>query len=260
PKQVPTALVADPNTWPMQPVPAVKAGALKVVVVGDSIANNLGDALGTWASQRTDVVTYNLAIPACPISRGRDRRVGTSPDKVFNVQPVCGWWDDPTSSRYKAFQQFDPDLVVVHDGVNEVFNRKLPSWDDWLGPEDPRFDQWVTGEYQTAIDRWRAEGHQVLMVNAACADWSFYDNFSQLTNPDRRVQMLNSVVYPALNGVTVADMYDRVCPDGGQYTNYVEGIPDGRPDGFHFSSAAAVALITNWLGPLVLQAARGTVP
>jgi hypothetical protein len=49
-------------------------------------------------------------------------------------------------------------------------------------------------------------------------------------------------------------------PYSGQYTNYVECIADGRPDGFHFSATAAVALITNWLGPIVLQAARGTAP
>jgi hypothetical protein len=59
--------------------------------------------------------------------------------------------------------------------------------------------------------------------------------------------------------VTHADLFQRVCPTG-RYQNDVEGIPDGRPDGFHFTPEASAALARNWLGPLVLDTARGTPP
>jgi peptidoglycan/LPS O-acetylase OafA/YrhL len=248
-KTVPRELVQDPNNFPLPPMPATPAGVLKVVVVGDSVGHNLGEAMHTWAAGRTDVVAYNLAIPACPLSRGRERRVGTSADKAFNVQPICEWWDDPSSRWYKAFEQFDADIVVTQDGVNETFDRKLPSWDDWRGPQDAGFDTWLVNEYQTVVDRWRAEGRTVLMTNAPCGDWPRY--FGEVSNPTARVAALNSAVLPAVTGVRILDLFGRICPDG-EYSDYVEGISDARPDGFHFTPEAALALVTNWLGPLVL--------
>ena len=230
---------------------------LKVVVVGDSVGHNLGDAMHNWAAkERTDIVAYNLSIPACPLSKGRERRVGTSPDKGFDVHPVCEWPDNPTSKWYKAFHEFDADVVVTQDGVNEVFDRKLPSWEDWRGPEDPRFDSWLRDEYQTVVDRWRGEGRMVLMTNAPCGDWERY--FGEVSNPHGRVRAINSLVHPYVRGVTVLDLFERICPNG-EYVNEVEGVADARPDGFHFSEEAALALVRNWLGPLVLRnAAAGS--
>ncbi|MDT7570239.1 MAG: hypothetical protein QOE05_413 [Actinomycetota bacterium] len=249
-KTPPRELTKDPDEFPVPPMPAVPPGALKVAVVGDSIGNNLGAAMHTWAGQRTDVVAYNLAIPACPLSKGKQRRVGTSADKEFDVEPVCEWQDDPSSKWYKAFYAFDPDVVVTEDGVNETFDRKLPDWDDWRGPEDPRFDSWLVKEYQRVVDRWRAEGRMVLMLNAPCGDWQRY--FTEVSNPERRVSALNSLTYPSVGGVTVLDFFDRICPNG-QYSDEVEGIPNARTDGFHFTTEAALAIATNWLGPLVMQ-------
>jgi peptidoglycan/LPS O-acetylase OafA/YrhL len=254
-KSVPKELTQDPNDFPVPPMPAARPGALKVVVVGDSVGHNLGDAMHTWADQRTDVVAYNLSIPACPLSKGRERRVGTSVDKRFDVQPICEWQDDPTSRWYKAFQEFDADVVVTEDGINETWDRKLPSWDDWRSPEDPRFDTWLTGEYQTVVDRWRGEGRVVLMINTPCADWGRFENFKEMSNPDARVNALNSLVQPGVTGTSVLDLFGRVCP-GGKYSDDVEGIPNGRSDGIHFTNEAALALVTNWLGPTVLQRAR----
>ena len=96
------------------------------------------------------------------------------------------------------------------------------------------------------------------MLNAPCADWQRY--FTGLSNPEQRVSALNTLAYPSVSGVTVLDFFNRICPNG-QYSDEVEGIPNARTDGFHFTTeAAGVALITNWLGPIVLQAARGTAP
>jgi hypothetical protein len=58
-----------------------------------------------------------------------------------------------------------------------------------------------------------------------------------------------------VTGAQLADLHQRLCP-GGRYQDEVEGVPDGRPDGFHLSDEAATALARNWLGPLVLDAGR----
>jgi peptidoglycan/LPS O-acetylase OafA/YrhL len=248
---IPVQFTQDPSTVPVPPLPMYIPGRLRVVMVGDSVGNNLGWGLRVWAKTRKDVAVYNLAIPACPISLGGDRRL--SGDYPFPIDSACNWWNDPASKRYQAFQAFDPDVVVVQDSVNEDFDRRFPSWGDWRGPADVNYQVWLIQQYQNAIDRWRAGGAKVLMTNSLCGDWLRYDHFRTLETPEVRVAALNSSVYPRLRGVTTADLAGRICP-GGKFTDEVEGIADGRPDGFHFSQAASPLVAQNFLGPWVLYA------
>ena len=97
---------------------------------------------------------------------------------------------------------------------------------------------------------------KILVTNAPCGDWS--RSFQEVTNPKLRVQSLD-LTHQQLPGVTEADLFQRVCPNG-QYSDTVEGIPDARPDGFHFIADAGTALACNWLGPLVLQTGRSNQP
>jgi peptidoglycan/LPS O-acetylase OafA/YrhL len=247
---VPSEFFQSPSNTKVPPVPPVPPGALKVVVVGDSIGNNLGRGLISWAQGRSDVVVYNLSVPACPFSRGRERRL--SPEKEFDVDPVCAWWDDASTQRRQAFEQFDPDIVVTQDAINEVFDRRLPQWGGWRSPGQPQFDSWLGNEYQTVFGQWTSAGAKVIVTNAPCGDWT--RSFQDVQNPQLRISDLN-VTYNRLPGVTSANFFQRVCPNG-QYSDTVEGVPNARPDGFHFTDEAAAALATNWLGPLILQTAQ----
>lgn len=246
---VPNAFVEDPKKSKVPPVPEAPPGAVKVSVVGDSIGHNLGTGMRAWAEGRSDVVVYNLAVPACPISRGGERRLG--PRTPFPVDEACGWWDDPGHERRQALDQFDADVVVVEDGINEVFDRRLPQWSGWRQPGHLEFDRWLQDEYETAFDRW---GARVLLVNTPCGDWQRYEHFDDVQTPELRVRALNTL-YGRLPGVAVADLFERICP-GGRYSDEVEGYAQGRSDGFHFTAEAAEALARNWLGPLVLETAR----
>jgi hypothetical protein len=248
----PREFTADPAKTKVPPPPEVPPGALKVVVVGDSIGNNLGQGLGAWSESRRDVAVYNLAVPACPISRGGERRLG--PDRPYPVHEVCGWWDDPESERRQALESFAPDVIVLQDGVNEVFDRRLPEWGQWRRPGDPQFDTWLMEEYQTAAERW---GATLVLTNAPCGDWERYEHFDDLEDPEVRISALNLGVYPRVAGAEVADLHQRLCP-GGQYSDDVEGVENGRPDGFHLTLEASTALARNWLGPIVLDAGRAS--
>jgi hypothetical protein len=252
--QIPSEFYKSPSDVPVPPVPPVPPGALKVAMVGDSIGNNLGRGLISWANGRTDVVVYNLSVPACPFSRGRERRI--SPEVEFDVDPTCGWWDDASTQRRQAFEQFAPDIVVTQDAINEVFDRRLPQWNGWHSPGQPQFDTWLSNEYRTVFGQWTAGGAKVLVTNAPCGDWT--RSFQDVQQPQFRINALN-VTYDRLPGVASADFFNRVCP-GGRYSDTVEGVPDARPDGFHFTDDAATALATNWLGPLILQTAKQGSP
>jgi hypothetical protein len=254
---VPTALMADPKKSKVPPVPTASSGQFKVAIVGDSIGFNLGHSFLAWEKERTDIVAYDLSIPGCPISRGGERRI--TADNPFPIDPLCAWWGDPSSQRRQALEQFAPDVIVVEDGINEVFDRKQPGWSSWRQPGDPQFDQWLSKEMSTAIQGWSSSGAKILLTNTPCGDWGRYDQFAGMSSPDLRVRQLNLNVYDSLPGVQHADLFNRICP-GGQYSDTVEGIPNGRPDGFHFSPDAGLALIRNWLGPLAEQTANSAVP
>ena len=253
PSAAPAGFVADPDNAPAATVPSAPPGALRVSVVGDSLGQNLGDGLATWAKGRKDVVVQNLAISACPLSRGGKRRYSNG--DPFPVAAACGWWDDSSSQRYAALRQFHPAVVVDQDGGNELFDRKLPQWSNWRHPGDPGFDLWLQNEYQTAFSRWSSSYRaKIVVTNAPCGDFQRYAVFPR--DASLRVQELNNEDYRSGSNVTVANLFNRICPNG-RYSDTVEGVPNARPDGYHLSAEAAVALARNWLGPIVLNAGSG---
>jgi len=73
-----------------------------------------------------------------------------------------------------------------------------------------------------------------------------------ISDGPQRVQDLNGIDYPRIAGVTAADFYSEVCPNG-RYSDTVDGVPNARPDGFHFTPDASEALARDWLGPLALR-------
>jgi peptidoglycan/LPS O-acetylase OafA/YrhL len=235
-------------------VPQPHGDVVRVAVVGDSVGNDLGIGLANWAAARDDVQVVNFAIPGCPLTRGGERR--TSRNESFPVEPFCSWWSAAGHQRRVALEQFDPDVVVAQFGLNEVFDRRLPGWSEWLGPGDPRFDQWLVEEYRTAVAQWSAGGARVALLNAPCADWDRHPAFQGMDDADTRVLTLNARVYQRVTDVMIADLFGRICPKG-RYHDAVEGVPDGRFDGVHFTEQATTALVENWLAERVLEAARG---
>ena len=249
---LPPAFTADPDKYPVPPVPAAGPNQLRVLVVGDSLAANLAEGLLRWSHTRSDVVVYDLAVPGCPLSRGGERRF--TDGRLFPVKKSCGWWADHGAQRWKAMQQFAPQVVVTEDGVNELFDRRLSSWGDWRSPGSSQFDDWLVGEYGSVVQSFG--GASTLMLNTPCADWQRYWAFASVSDMDGRVAAVNAD-QGRVNGITRADLRGRICP-GGQYSDTVEGQPDGRPDGLHLSPEASFALARDWLGPQVLLMHKST--
>ena len=222
-------------------------------VVGDSMANGLGQALVDWAKNRTDVVVYNLSINGCPLTRGGTRKF---PDGyMWTIDPECGWWSDPGSSRWQYATQFAPNVLFVQDGLNEVADRKLPSWPTYRHPGDPLFDTWALSEYRAMINALNGSGSMTTVIgNAVCGDWANLPHWQSMSDVPQRIQALNTL-YQTLtaDGDTVADLSGQLCP-GGKYTTTVDGVSDARPDGYHLSEEAANVVVSRWLGPLLLSA------
>jgi hypothetical protein len=222
------------------------------------MADKLAPGLAHWAGSEGNVIVYDLAVPACPISRGGTRRL---PDgSAFPVSTDCGWWNDTSSKRWQDLDDFAPDVIVVQDGLNELPDRKLPSWAMWRWPGEPQFDSWLLDEYSTAFKTLTGGRAKVLFLNAVCANWDVmggpWTGFAGGSG-DARVAALDRTAQAiTVTGATTADFNAHICPKG-TYTSNVDGVSDARPDGYHLSQAASEAVAERWLGPLVLSTASG---
>jgi len=254
----------SPSAGPSVTVPGAKGAVhkpsikpIRIAVVGDSLALNLGGGLSSWANTLGNVAVDNLSLSGCPIARGGMRRW---PDGYeVPVRAECSWWADPNSKQMKQLNGFDPQVVVIQDGMNELVERKLDTWSSYRRAGDPTFDSWLLGEYRLALPALNPSGKRtILFLNAVCADWNRVAHF-QGFGPElsSRVTSLN-LDYDRLHsqtGVTMDDLDGHLCPNG-QYSDTVDGVSDARPDGYHLSKDAALAVAKSWLGPLCLDATK----
>ncbi|HET9691241.1 MAG TPA: acyltransferase family protein [Acidimicrobiales bacterium] len=242
---------------PAPPPPVTNPNALRVAVVGDSMANDLAYGLEQWSASRSDVVVYDLTTPGCPLSRGGVRRL---PDgEAWTIDTRCAWWADPSSDRSQELAKFQPQVIVLQDGMNEIVDRKLPSWASYEHTGQPSFDQWLMSEYEAALKVFTGNGAyhaRVLALNTVCANWdelgSAWSPFDNGTGAGRVASLDADSAELTVTNSRDVDYESYLCPNG-QFDPTVAGVSNGRPDGFHLSAAAATAVAQQWLGPLILQ-------
>ena len=237
---------------------ATKAPRLRIAIVGDSLAQNLGVGMLGWAKGSDSVVVKNFSMSGCPLALGGMRRW---PDGYeLPVRDECSWFVESGSSRWKDFQAFDPQVIVMQDGMNELVERRLDEWKTYYKAGQPTFDEWLLGEYRSAFDIFNPQGtRQLLQLNAVCADWDRVRHFEGFQPElDLRVASLNRD-YAQLSAPnrTLVDLDEQLCP-GGTYTDTVAGVSNGRYDGYHLTEDASIALATQWLGPLSIEAGKGS--
>lgn len=246
-----------PVTPPAPPPSAANPNALRVAVVGDSMADGLAYGLEEWASTRSDVVVYDLAIQACPLSLGGTRFMPDGYD--FPVQQECAWWSDPSSDRSQELAKFRPQVIVMQDGMNELPDRQLPSWSSPRHTGEPSFDQWLISQYQAALKVFTGNNSyqaRVLSLNAVCANWDLmggsWTGFDNGTGQARVASLDADAAELTVSNTQDVNYENYLCP-GGQFTQTVAGVQDARPDGYHLSRAASTAVAQQWLGPLIMN-------
>ena len=234
-------------------VPGPPPVRYRIAFIGDSVSANLAAGMAAWGRDN-GVEVLNLSILACPVSRGGERRYADG--YPWPIADDCAWWADPASTRWRQLRAFAPDVIVVHDGLNEVVDRKLDQWPKWMRPGEPVFDTWLTGEYRALIREVADRRIGLALLNVPCADWDRWEGFSRVSDPDGRVRALNTIVYQEIgtSATDVLDLHAYLCPQG-RYSDSVDGVADARPDGFHLSHAAAYRAAERFLAPAVLRIA-----
>jgi len=230
---------------------AAPAAPVRVMVVGDSIAWVLGEALHRWSERTGRAVVWNVAGPGCGIARGGDiydTRGASRPTLAG-----CDAWGERWPMQ---LAEFTPDVVLSHSGPWELTTRKLPAWPRPMRLGDPVHDRYVVDEFAEAARVLGSRGAAVVWMTMPCLH--SYEGFRDALFDVETVQRFNRDIVAELDRrpiptLEVLDLFGRICP-GGEFTDALGGVEDARPDGVHFVDAAA-DWIADWIGPRLERAA-----
>ncbi len=253
----PTAQVAAdaplPAAPPFTPRKTVAGGqTADVLVVGDSVAFNIGLGLTDWAEGTGDAKVQSAGQFGCPVARGGQfkflRNIETFEDRCDWAKLYPDWVDSN-----------DPDVAVLVSGIWEVVDRRLPGDDRFRHVGEPSVDRYVLAEFLSAIDTLGSRGANVVVLTYPHFEAGRDQGYSDLPESDpTRVDRLNEILAEAVSmrpGVAMlVDFQDWLAQQPGG-----ELDPAKREDGLHFYDAYSPS-IGAWLGPIVIDVAHNGVP
>lgn len=249
------ALVADairidtdePETVAAAPVPPplpVAAGeALRVLVVGDSVA----DTLALWtrdAAAREGIAMTSHAVLGCGIARGGPHRYFGA---VEQPPPECDDWPEVWT---RVLDETRPHVVLLVVGRWEVMDRTFDGAFTHIG--EPAYDDYLTAELDRATEVLTATGARLALATAP-----YYrrgerpDGGIWPEDEEPRVDRFNEIVrtvaaaHPGI--VTVVGLNAKTTSTPGRYERSVDGVRL-RTDGVHFTQAAG-RFLAPWLLP-----------
>ncbi|MCX7620222.1 MAG: acyltransferase [Acidimicrobiales bacterium] len=222
-------------------------GSARIMVVGDSVASNLGRALEQWGSRTGRATVWNAAALGCGLAAGGI--TNADPPHNKDTKKCIDW----RSSWREKVDEFRPDIVVVINSAWDLPDRRLPNWPDQKKIGDPIFDEWLVSQYQGAADIFASRGASVVWATLPCTGtvWAGFAISRTGAFDNQRIRALNEQILPRVRGINLVDLDGFVCP-GGRFDPNLGGIDGARPDGLHFADDAA-RYVAEWLGPKVLE-------
>ena len=249
----PSANTGDPLNPAAVPQPSLDNRPLRVLVVGDSVSVQMGEALSAWANEHPGkMVVYNKAHLGCIVARyGQKRLTGVADGPVGDI---CSAWNDPVPvdsladpnviSWVTAVPAFRPDVVLAEITPWDITDRQVPS----LGPAfthigNPDFDAYAQSEYRLATQVLTSTGAQMVWLNGAHLN----RELTPQTDPSR-IDRLNQLVADATAGMHVrfADYPGFIGPIGSAHETQV------RNDGVHLSDRGRVE-VAEWVAHELLS-------
>jgi peptidoglycan/LPS O-acetylase OafA/YrhL len=238
---------ADPSSELLETTgPAVVDDRLRVLVVGDSVADGLRRHLRRSQAD-FGIVTRTKGAKACGFVRSyriRSRDATGIVDQTVGCSRLREEWD-------AALEQFDPSVVLLVEGW-PGFGEKLIDG-RWLSACDPQFGRAFSTDLTEAIGILGATGATVALTTAPPAMvrdvWSSLSESDQevLAQATRASAACQDAVRRAVSASTnaaVIDLGARICP-GGDCVREEDGV-SLRPDGLHYSGPGG-EIVARWL-------------
>ena len=223
---------------------------VRILVVGDSIAEATGHGLVAWAAANPTIAQVSLAVsPGCGFVRG-----GTVvTDGKVPFKKDCDELLD--QALPKDLAELHPDVVVMLVWARDQAPRRWSTSEGELTPHDDAFLMRLTHDYD-AITR------EIVTTSDARVVWirppkgdSWWLNLDSPFSDESAHEIVEGVMHRVAEAnprrVEVLDLRTWMESDG------IALDHAARPDGLHFTIEAATDVATRWLGSqLVLAATR----
>jgi peptidoglycan/LPS O-acetylase OafA/YrhL len=270
-----TTGTATTTTTPSAPTVTTNGPPVKVLLVGDSVAETLGEGLGEASVQdKYDYILYDHAILGCGVADGTEVQVMGAVDSIV---PACGGppapHDDPSEVTPWATQWADeialihPNVVVEGAGRWEVVDRLYQG--NWTNILHPQMAAYIKSQLEKAAAVANDAGVPMVFLTAPCTQEPEQPDGDAWPedNPARRDaynRMIREIAAAHPRTVFVDDLDKAACP-GGRYATTVHGVVIRTVnDGVHFTPQGGVFLAPALIPPIVAagraQMAGGTEP
>jgi peptidoglycan/LPS O-acetylase OafA/YrhL len=235
-----TAALADPSK-------PVRAGPVRVLMVGDSTAESLGVGLAGWAAANPARADVRLAVsPGCGFVRGG--AVVTDGDVPFTER--C---DEILEHVVPAtLVEFRPEVVMLMTTTRDLVDRRWSDEEGTIDPFDARYQQRIERDYARIAELVTVSGATAIFVRSPLVDPYWLGNETMSNYEERRAlvdDVMERLATPA-GPVRVLDLRAWVEDNG------LAASHDVRPDGMHWTPQAAFDVTDHWLGPALLSIAR----
>jgi peptidoglycan/LPS O-acetylase OafA/YrhL/lysophospholipase L1-like esterase len=248
---------ADLGPPPTAPAsPPGQTGPVRVMVVGDSVANSMGPGLER-AAAANGLSVWNASVDGCGITQDVGER------HVWGwetANPACspGW-----RQRWPLqVGQFNPDVVVALLGTDDTFDRRIDGRE--ITFDSPEGDDMTRNELQEAVAILSGSGARVVLLTTPynVLGWPRRVRVDRSTyNPawvDRWNSSVRAVATRNPSTTTVVDLNRFLGPEG-KWGDMVDGVKVHTFDKMHLSPEGA-DLVAGWLAPQVVRLARAPVP
>jgi peptidoglycan/LPS O-acetylase OafA/YrhL len=254
-----TNLAPQPVATHRRQPPALPSEA-NVLVVGDSMAETLGNGLEGAVGQHFGLDIINAGTPKCALAFGSFEVQGNPPTPSA---PSC----DPSSGSplwptvwASLVRQFDPKVSVFVERL-DIVNRLFDG--GWTSIGAPAYDTYLKSQIRLAVRTLTARGGKVLFLTSPYfstgeqpdgAPWP-EDNPQRV---DEFNAMLRSVAGDDPSQVAVFDL-NRLADPSGRFQFYVDGLDLRFIDGIHWTYEGDCWLAPRLL-PTVGAVAEGSLP
>ncbi len=236
---VPTTVPAPAEPGPTAPPPTPPPRhPTRVLLVGDSVAASMEDALGDEINAR-GMSFATSAAPGCGVVTGDP---ADAQGNVLSITTACNGAIPDIQRR--AVAQARPDLVVVlstwETGDRVVDGR-------WYQVGTPESDDLLRRLYGETVQRLTSGGARVVFLTIP----DVVDGATKQADPDvnRRAALVNPLLRDldaTIPGVATLPFDQLVCPTTPCPT-HVDGVELRPRDGRHFDEAPGRRFVTQWL-------------
>ena len=246
---VTSGAVVAPDAWREAVLAAPATNRpVRILVLGDSTAKATGGGLARWAAAHPDQAQVTIAGQAgCGFVQGGTR---VFPQGDQEISPDCDQYVDEVLAAKVA--ELQPDVVMMMTTAWDVINQRF----EGTGPEAP-----TDPEYRRHVQQDFADATQaVLDAGAPQVVWIAEPTVNPIWNPIHSPQEepeRHAVLHDTMAGLAAANPEQVAVADLAWWIDDA-GLAedrDARPDGVHLSTPAAERVATEWLGPLLVNAA-----